>query len=85
MPLIRSGQQRRYLAGSIVNVVFLAEFHALASYGAPPGEDAVGEDGEAAADCWLWWRESKSSTHNESRLAACPLSGIPGRVRAPVN
>jgi len=26
-----------------------------------------------------------SSTHNESRLAACPLSGVPGRVRAPVN
>jgi hypothetical protein len=24
-----------------------------------------------------------SSTHNESRLAACPLSGVPGRVRAP--
>ena len=45
----------------------------------------MGEDGEAAADCWLWWRESMSSTHNESRLAACPLSGIPGRVRAPVN
>jgi hypothetical protein len=40
---------------------------------------------EAAADGSLWWRESMSSTHNESRLAACPLSGIPGRVRAPVN
>lgn len=26
-----------------------------------------------------------SSTHNELRLAACPLSGVPGRVRAPVN
>ena len=38
----------------------------------------MGEDEEAAADCWLWWRESMSSTHNESRLAACPLSGIPG-------
>lgn len=24
-----------------------------------------------------------SSTHNESRLAACPLSGVPGRFRAP--
>jgi hypothetical protein len=26
-----------------------------------------------------------SSTHNESRLATGPLSGVPGRGRAPVN
>lgn len=34
MPLIRGGQQRRYLAGSIVNFVSLAELHALVSNGA---------------------------------------------------
>ena len=31
----------------------------------------------------LWLLDPMSSTHNESRLAACPLSGVPGRVRAP--
>ena len=30
-----------------------------------------------------WLLDPMSSTHNESRLAACPLSGVPGRVRAP--
>ncbi len=28
--------------------------------------------------------ELLSATHDESRLAACPLSDVPGRVRAPV-
>ena len=41
------------------------------------------EDGEAAGGCC--GGSIMSSTHNESRLAACPLSGVPGRVRAPVN
>ena len=31
----------------------------------------------------LWLLDPMSSTHNECRLAACPLSGVPGRVRAP--
>jgi hypothetical protein len=30
-----------------------------------------------------WLLDPMSSTHNEFRLAACPLSGVPGRVRAP--
>lgn len=33
----------------------------------------------------VWLLGAMSSTHNESRLAACPLSGVPERVRAPVN
>ena len=32
-----------------------------------------------------WLLDSMSSTHNESRLAACPLSGVQERIRAPVN
>src|SRR5207237_8409848 len=30
-----------------------------------------------------WVLDPMSSTHNESRLAACPLSGVPERFRAP--
>ena len=33
----------------------------------------------------VWLLDVMSSTHNESRLAACPLSGDQERVRAPVN
>jgi len=36
-----------------------------------------------AAGCRpLWLLDPMSSTHNESRLAACPLSGVPGRYSA---
>src|SRR5258708_4079341 len=30
-----------------------------------------------------WLLDPLSSTHNEPRLAACPLSGVPERIRAP--
>jgi hypothetical protein len=33
----------------------------------------------------LWLLDPMSSTHNESRLAACPLSGVSGSFTLPVN
>jgi len=36
-----------------------------------------------AAGRFLWLLDPMSSTHNESRLAACPLSGVTGRISAP--
>jgi hypothetical protein len=55
--------------------------HVFASKGAQPDEGDVGADKGGVWPPWLL--DPMSSTHNESRLAACPLSGVPGRVRAP--
>src|ERR1035437_9297168 len=65
----------------MVNLGFLAALHVFASKGAQPGEGDVGAGQRRVWPPWLL--DPMSSTHNESRLAACPLSGVPGRVRAP--
>ena len=43
------------------------------------------DSGLAMPPAALVLAQSVSSTHNESRLAACPLSGVPERACAPVN
>lgn len=43
------------------------------------------KEGIAADGRNVWLLDPMSSTHNESRWAARPLSGVPGRLRAPVN
>ena len=82
-PLIRSSQQRCDFCDGILNLGFLAALHVFASKGTHPGEGDVGADRGEAWPPWLL--DPMSSTHNESRLAACPLSGVPGRFRAPVD
>ena len=49
----------------------------FASKGAQPDEGDVGADKGGVWPPWLL--DPMSSTHNESRLAACPMSGVPGR------
>ena len=75
-PLICRSQQCRDLADGIVNRGFLAALHVFASKGAQPGEGEVGADNGGVWPQWLL--DPMSSTHNESRLAACPMSGVPG-------
>jgi hypothetical protein len=77
-PHVRRSQQRGNFLDGIVNLGFLAAFHVFASKGAQLGEGDVGADKGGVWPPWLL--DLMSSTHNESRLAACPLSGVPGRV-----
>lgn len=42
-------------------------------------------EGAAAAGWQLWLLEPMSSTHNEFRLAACPLSGVPSAFARPLS
>ena len=80
MPFVSRSQQRRDLFDGIVNFGFFTTLHVFASKGAQPGEDDVGVDTEGVWPPWLL--DPMSSTHNESRVAARPLSGDQG-VPAP--
>ena len=48
-----------------------------------PGDTGEGMVVVDKKDERLWLLDSKSSTHNESRDAACPMSGVQERCRAP--
>jgi hypothetical protein len=76
-PLVgRSHQSRDFLDG-IVNLGFLGGLHVFASKGQVAGEGLRVRtwEGRLSPTGLLWLLDPRSSTHNESRLAACPLSG----------
>ncbi|MBA3973388.1 MAG: hypothetical protein C0504_04110 [Candidatus Solibacter sp.] len=85
VPAIRDGQQCGDLADGFVKAGVHAHAHVSSMAGRRRGQWAWTREKTAAGGRNVWLLDAMSSTHNESRLAACPLSGVPERVRAPVN
>jgi hypothetical protein len=79
VPLIRGGKQRRHLGESFFGQSILELHRASADHGRGDGIGGGWTDGRrGAAGERVWLLETGSSTHNEFRLAARPLSGDRG-------
>jgi hypothetical protein len=86
VPLIGGGKQCRHLDESFFGQSIL-ELHRASQGAGAAMESAGGWTGgrSGAARERVWLLETGSSTHNEFRLAARPLSGDSGRLVAPTN